>query len=488
MKSIKQNAILNIVYTITNILFPLVTFPYVSRVLSAEGLGKVSLFTSIANYAIMFAALGISTYGIRATAKVRNDKKQLSQIVFELVVINLVATLVVIGLLAIISLYVPKLNREPELLIINAVLIFSSALGFNWLYSGLEQYSFITIRSLFFKIIALIFTFALVKNRDDYIIYAGITAFSSVGSYIINFIYARKFILFPQISKLKFKRHFKPMIYLFASILAVSIYTNLDTIMLGFIRDDTEVGLYTIAVKVKWLLLNVINAISAVLLPRLSFYASEKKMDEFNNILKKSISTIFMIALPLTLFFIVEAKETILIIGGKDYLGAVYCMQITMPILLISSISNITGNQILIPMGYDSYFMRAVILGAGVDVCLNIILMPNIGCMGAAVATLVAEAVQLFMQYLYSREYLVKNINSATLFKILKSAFGAIAIVCILKKYIIWNLIGNMFVLTVIYFGIYYLLLLLFREPLIKEYTFDILKKINLKKRTNSID
>ncbi|WP_017210830.1 flippase [Clostridium beijerinckii] len=479
VKSIKANAILNIIYTIVNMLFPIITFPYVSRILLADGMGKVSFFTSISNYAVMMASLGISTYGIREVAKVRDDRKELSKVATELLIINTVLTIAVLCVLAISVNFIEKFKVEPVLFIINAIIIITAPMGLNWLYSGLEQYAYITKRTIAFKTISLVLVFILVREQNDYPIYVGITAFSTIGAYICNFVYSRKFVEFHLYKDIVFKRHYRPMLLLFASILAVSVYTNLDTIMLGFIRGDTEVGLYTAAVKVKWLLLTAVNAISAVLLPRLSFYLSQSNVKEYNRILKKSVSIIFVISIPMSLYFIAEAQDSILLLGGSNYLDAIPCMQIVMPILLISGFSNITGNQVLIPYGKDSAFMTAVVTGAVMNVVFNVILMPKFGCTGAAIATLLAEVTQMCIQFFYSKEHIIKNIRLKTLLKVVIAASVAFVVMRLFRGYININAFVNLVITAMLYFGIYGVLILVFRE----ESAWEILNEVLVKMR-----
>jgi Membrane protein involved in the export of O-antigen and teichoic acid len=481
INSIKMNASLNILYTVSNIVFPLVTFPYVSRILSADGLGKVSFFTAVANYAIMLASLGISTYGIRATAKVREDKKELSKVTVELFCINMISTAIVIVALLLSIPIVDKFASEKVLLFINIALVFSSVLGLNWLYSGLEQYSYITKRSIIFKIISLFLIFLFVNEKADYLIYAFISVFSISGSYILNLWYSKKFISLKNIGKLELKKHFKPMMILFASIFAVNIYTNLDTVMLGFISGDREVGLYTVSVKVKGLLLSSVNALSAVLLPRLSYYLSINETDCFNRILKKSTTVIPMIAVPLTAFFILETNESILLLGGTEFLDAALCMKIIMPILLISSFSNITGNQVLIPLGKDSQFMIAVMTGAFIDLLLNVLLIPEFGAVGAAVSTLIAECTQMAIQLKYTWNYIAKNIQAKSIVKIITATLGCCIITVILQNLVHIplfekeiNTLINLGIYAFVYFVIYGIMLLLLKE----RYTCDIFSKL----------
>lgn len=425
-KSVKLNAVLNIVLTLSNIIFPLVTFPYVSRVLNPEGIGVTSFFSSIGNYGVLVASLGISTYGIREVANTREDKGKLSKVVQELSLINIVMSILVAGVLLVISIGVKQLNTEFFLLMITALTILSSPFALNWLYSGIEEYGYITKRSISFKFLSLILIFLFVKKSDDYVVYAGIILFSTLSSNILNLWHSRNYVSFELRNDLEFKRHLKPMWYLFASLLAVNIYTNLDTVMLGFINGNEAVGLYSIASKIKWILLSLITSISAVLLPRLSFYISKNDKSRFNGMIRESSAVIFFIAVPLVLFFIVETENSIRLLGGSQYLPASLSMQILMPILLISGFSNIMGNQILIPMNREKYFMYAVSLGALVNLILNSVLMPGFGIVGASVATLLAEMTQMFVQFHYSKRYLQGNLSKKNFKNVVEASILAI--------------------------------------------------------------
>lgn len=474
--SIKRNALLNIVYNIINIIFPLITFPYVSRVLMVEKLGNVTFFSTVANYAVMLAALGIPTYGIRAISNVRDNKTKLSKTTYELLILNNVATIIVIILLSVSSFFISKFSAEPMLLIINCALIFATPFGMNWLFSGLEQYGYITKRSIAVKLISLILVFLFVKKPTDYCIYAAIISFSNIGAYALNFIYSKKFVSLRHLGKLDYKQHFKPMMILFASAVAVSVYINLDTIMLGFISGDEQVGLYTVAVKVKSMLLVAVNAISAVLLPRLSYYLANDRWNDFHRILKKSVSTIVMIALPLVAFFIIEAKDSVLFLAGIEYIDATLCMMIVMPILLISGFSNITGNQILIPMRKENCFMKAVVSGALIDLVLNFFLMLKWGCVGAAIATLVAECTQLSIQIYYSRNFLFPAIQWKTIFHIIISTFCASTVIIILHNILTFISIINLVINSLLFFMVYAIILLLIKDELLMGYLHDLKK------------
>lgn len=474
VKSIKINALLNIIYTITNMIFPVITYPYVTRILSASGMGKISFFTSISNYAIMIASLGISTYGIRAVAKVRDNKKELSKVTMELLILNTFVTIITIVFLFFSAFFIDKFKKDFILFLINLLVVAITPLGLTWLFSGLEQYAYITKRNLFFKALSLVSVFLFVKNRNDYIIYAIIMIFSTISSYICNFIYAKKFVDLKIVYNIELRKHLKPMLLLFASILAVSVYTNLDTIMLGFINGDDQVGYYSVASKIKWLLLSAVNAISAVLLPRLSNYISNHEYKEYGETLKKSVSFIFLITIPMTIYFILEAQDSIYILGGKTYVPAIACMRYLMPILIISGISNVIGNQILIPKGKDGQFMRAVVTGAIIDVALNMVLMPKLACLGAAIATLFAECTQMMIQLYFARKDFCHNFNVLTFRNAIISGILAGMVVLGIHHVIDFNAMGNLLITALVYFSLYVLFLIFLKD----NYVLNIVKNI----------
>ena len=193
-KSITVNFIMNTILTMSSFIFPLITFPYVSRILLPEGTGKVSFVTSVVSYFAMFAQLGIPVYGIRACARVRDDRRELSRTVQELFLINLIMSILVCMVLYMAVIYIPRLNNEKSLFIVISLLILFNAIGMEWLYKALEQYTYITIRSMLFKLVAVIAMFFLVREPKDYVRYGAITIFASSASNILNFCNVRNYI------------------------------------------------------------------------------------------------------------------------------------------------------------------------------------------------------------------------------------------------------------------------------------------------------
>ena len=302
-KSIKLNFVMNIILTMSSFIFPLITFPYVSRVLLPVGTGKVSMATSVITYFSMFAQLGIPTYGIRACAKVRDNREKLSKVAQELLIINIIMSMISYMVLIILLFYVPKFRCEKELYVILSFNIILTSIGMEWLYKALEQYTYITVRSVIFKFIALIFMFFLVHKQTDYVIYGGITIFAASASNILNLINAHKFINPKPVGNYNFGRHLKPVLIFFAMSCATTIYTNLDTVMLGFMTTDTDVGYYNAAVKIKVILVSVVTSLGTVLLPRASYYIQRGELKEFHRITRKALNFVFLMATPLFVYF-----------------------------------------------------------------------------------------------------------------------------------------------------------------------------------------
>lgn len=398
-KSLKLNIVMNIFLTMSNFIFPLITFPYVSRILLPAGTGKVSFATSLIYYFNMFAQLGIPTYGIRTCARVRDNREELTRTAQELLIINVVMSILAYIALGLSIALVPKLREEKALYIVMSFSIILTAIGMEWLYKALEQYTYITIRSIIFKFVALVAMLAMVKSKDDYVIYGGITILAASASNIFNLLNVHKYIDLKPVGNYHFKRHLKAIMVFFAMACATTIYTNLDTVMLGFIKTNEDVGYYNAATKIKGILVSIVTSLGAVLLPRVSYYIEHNQEEKFKEISQKALNFVFLIASPLALYFIFFAREGIFFLSGSAYEGAVMPMKIIMPTLLFIGLTNIMGIQILVPTGREKIVLYSEIAGAVVNVVANSILIPSMAASGAAIGTVIAEFVVLLVQY-----------------------------------------------------------------------------------------
>lgn len=482
IRSVKFNFVMNFILTASSFIFPLITFPYVSRILLPEGNGKIAFATSIIFYFSVFAMLGIPTYGIRACAKVRDSREELSRTVQELLIINTFTTAITYLVLIISLIIVPKFEEYRVLLIINSIGLILNVFGMNWLYSALEQYSYITIRSLTFKVISIILMFILVHHKSDYVIYATITVFANVGSNVMNIINIRKFIFVKPVGHYNFKKHIKPIMTFCAMSVATSIYVNLDTVMLGYIKGDNEVGLYNAAIKIKMVLTSLVTSLGTVLLPRMSYYVNANKKDEFKNMMAKALNFVILLSLPLTIFFIAYSKNIILLLSGTNYLGSIPAMQIITPTIIFIGLTHILGIQVLVPLNGEKCVLTSEIVGGIVDVILNVIFITKMGAAGAALGTLGAEFSVLVVQAIYLRDFLGEIIKKINLRYVIVSCVVASATLVLLKTVHINSVFISLVISATVFFVSYGMALLVQVEPLVSRIIFGYIKRINLRR------
>ncbi|KFI54676.1 transporter [Bifidobacterium callitrichos DSM 23973] len=457
-KSLKKNFLMNIILTGSQFIFPLITFPYVSRILLADGNGKINFASSIVSYFVLIASLGIPLYGIRATAVVRDDKIKLSKIVHELFFINLFTCFVSSILLILLIIFIPKFHVYASLLLIFSVTIWLNLIGIDWLYQGLEEYSYITKRSILFKFIGIFLMFLFVHEHSDYIKYAIITVIGSSGSLLLNFFKSRKYVSLSLIRPYNFRQHVKPIINFFLLSASWTLYTNIDTAMLGFMTSDSEVGYYTAAIKVKTMLMSVISALGTVLLPRLSNYIATGKNNEFYRLLKKDFSFIVISSFSMLVFCVLNAEPIILLLSGSAFLPAVPVMQTVMMSIIFIGISTMLGNNVLIPRGKEIVTTISTFVSLFIIVILNIVLIPNFGAIGSAWATVVGEIIIVLIESFYLRHSIIKVIEIRTLLCVLLSSIISGTILFCSKLYLS-SFSNNSFVILVITSCIFFVVL-----------------------------
>ncbi len=466
--SLKKNFLMNSLYTALNFLFPLIAFPYISRVLGPEGCGKVSFATSLISYFAMIAQLGIPSYGIRVCAKVRDNREELTRTAHELLMINLIMCVISYIAFFIVLFTVPKLQEDRMLYVMISSTILLGSIGMEWLYQALEQYTYITVRSMIMKAVAMAAMFLLIHREEDYVIYGGISIFASSASNIFNLFNAHKFIGFRSVGGYRLRRHLKPVLIFFAMACATTLYTHLDEVMLGFMTTDTDVGYYNAAVRIKKILVAMITSLGAVLLPRASYYVEQGRMEEFRRLTAKAMRFVFLMAVPLAVYFFMYAKEGIDLISGELFAGSVVPMQILMPTLLLIGMTNVMGIQILVPTGREKTVLYSELTGAGVDIVINALLIPSLRSSGAAIGTLAAEAAVLAVQYFAMRKEAGRLFRGISYGKILAGAAAGV----VLSGWILWMDWGAFAKLTlsaILFFGGYAGVLLLTGEELAGE-------------------
>lgn len=477
-KSIKVNSILNVIKTISSIIFPLITFPYISRVLQPENVGKVDFGSSFVSYFSLIASLGITTYAIRECSAVRGDKKKLGEKASQIFSINVCTTIVAYVLLGLLLIFFRKLDNYRTLIIIQSTAILFATWGADWLNSAMEDFKFITIRSIGFQFISLILMFILIHKPEDYLKYAVITVLSSCGANITNILYRRKYCTVRFTKDMRWQVHFKPILLLFVMILAQTIFNNTDTTMLGLMKGDFEVGIYSTAYKMKNIIVQVVASLCWVVMPRMSYYFSEGDWDKINTMLKKVLSVMVTIGFPCVAGCIVLSSEIIEIVAGQQYLDA----STPLIILMLSFIVDIfggsfLGNMVCLPAKQEKEFMEACCFAAVVNVILNFILIPYGGASAAAFASGISTVV-ICIWLLVKKD---SRVRLNYIWEVCKGPLvGSLLIVlfCLVMKHFISSLLFLTLVCVTGSVSIYGVIQLTMKNDLVTEALNSIIRKI----------
>ena len=407
-QSVKVNYILNLINTGTQMLFPLITFPYVCRVIEADGIGQINFFQSIISYISLFTCLGIPMYAIREIARDRSDVVQMNRTAMEILLLHSMLTLVGYAIVAILCLTVPQIQVNIPLFLILSLTIFFTAIGCEWFYQGIEDFKYITIRGLIIKTVSVVLLFIFVKSKTDLLYYGCYTVFGVLGGNIFNFFRLRKYIHRENIifSELHIKRHIKPVLKVFSFSVVTSIYLQLNTVLLGFLKNALAVGYFAAATKVMQMLLMMSSCLGSVMMPRASHLIAENKEDEFNRLIQKSYDFTLAIALPMTIGLIFCAPSLITALCGVKFEHSILPSQIIAPIILMVAISNVFGIQVLFPKGKINIVTLCCGIGAVADLILNLCLIPFFSYIGTSIAYLGAEVATTVSMYFIGRRYI----------------------------------------------------------------------------------
>lgn len=407
-QSVKVNYILNLINTGTQMLFPLITFPYVCRVIEADGIGQINFFQSIISYISLFTCLGIPMYAIREIARDRSDVVQMNRTAMEILLLHSMLTLVGYAIVAILCLTVPQIQVNIPLFLILSLTIFFTAIGCEWFYQGIEDFKYITIRGLIIKTVSVVLLFIFVKSKTDLLYYGCYTVFGVLGGNIFNFFRLRKYIHRENIifSELHIKRHVKPVLKVFSFSVVTSIYLQLNTVLLGFLKNTLAVGYFAAATKVMQMLLTMSACLGSVMMPRASHLIAENKKDEFNRLIQKSYDFTLAIALPMTIGLIFCAPSLITALCGVKFEHSILPSQIIAPIILLVAISNVFGIQVLFPKGKINIVTLCCGIGAVADLILNLCLIPFFSYIGTSIAYLGAEVATTVSMYFIGRKYI----------------------------------------------------------------------------------
>lgn len=468
-KKLAKNAILNLIKTISSLIFPLITFPYISRILGVENLGAYNFSTSVISYFTLIAGLGITTYAIREGARYREDNKKLSEFSSEVFTINAIATFLAYILMFVCILLFDELRKYVSVILVLSVSIMFTTLGCEWVYNIYEDFKYITIRSIVFQVISLILLFIFVRDANDLMTYSIITVIASSGANVVNIIARKKYLKIGLIFNKNLKKHLIPIFILFANSIAMTIYINSDMTILGIISGDYYTGLYSVSTKVYTVIKSLLGAIIVVSIPHLVSLISKKELIQYKTTSKGILNVLLSFCVPTMIGIFCISKYIILLLSGEDYVAATSSLKILSFALLFSIISWYYTSCVLIPFRQEKIVLMATTCSAIANVVLNIILVPKFNINATAFTTMLAELISALVCYIYGRKYTQYRPPLNIIMSILIGSIG-IYVCC----YIVSQLFSS--VLLVITFSIvlsaliYMLVLILFKNPTISTF------------------
>lgn len=479
-KSIAMNAVLNIIKTVSAIIFPLVTFPYISRVLDVDSIGSYNFAASIISYFTLIAGLGVNNYAIREGAQYRNDRNKISRFASEVYSINIISSVVAYLLLFFVVANSAKLQNYGTILLILSAEVVFTCVGVNWIYNIFEEFWYITFVTVLFQVISMILMFVLVKTNQDLLKYVGIVVFANVGGQVLYRLKARKYVDVRAVFDKSLVKHLAPIFLLFSTSIVSMIYVSSDTTILGFLTNDYRVGLYSVSTKIYKIIKQLFLAIVVVAIPRVVLYVRKNESEKCQKLIDNTFNLLLALCVPAMVGLICTSKYIILIISGEKYLEADLSLKILGVALLFSILSSFYANCVLIPNREDKSLLTATIVSATINIIGNFLIIPFFQEVGAAITTVVAEVIMVAMCGRKSKNIMkpvLSKRNTASIF----FSCSAIVLICGMVNRIIKNeMIGfSISVLGSVF--AFFIVNILLKNPVIMSFLQDVLGRIKRK-------
>ncbi len=382
-------------------IFGLIVFPYVSRVLGVDMIGRVNFADQTVNYFRILAAMGISTVGVREIAACGNDRIRRSQVFSDLFAFILISSVIFVAILFILTMIIPQWHQMKSLLFTGSFYLFFASMMIEWFYQGTENFKYVSIRSISVKTVYVLLVFLLVKGPEDYLKYYILLTGAIVVNALINLGYSSKF------ADLILKsahpwRYGKSIWAMGVYVIMLSFFSTFNVVYLGLVKGDHAVGVYTTATKIYGMILGILTAYTSVMLPRMTSLLIENKIDEFKQKIRASFSIVFLLAPPLIAGGVILAPQIISILAGGQYTESILPMQLIMPLVMVVGLAQIWVIQVLLPMKKDRVVVLCAIVSAIVGVTANFILVKRMSFVGSAIALLFAEITNDVLTLVYA--------------------------------------------------------------------------------------
>lgn len=451
--SVKKNFLYSSILTVSSYLFPIITYPYVSRVLGVTNIGICNFVDSIITYFCMFSTLGLSVTGIREIAGAKGDHTKISHVFSSLLALSGITTIISLVVLLISIYVVPQFREHSHLMYIGVVRLIFNFLLIEWFYKGLEDFKYITNRAIAIKILYVIAIFVFIRTPEDYWRYYAITVASIVINSLINLIHTKKYVTF-SLKGIDFRPFIIGFIVMGIYNLVSSLYTTFNVSYLGLVTDTTQVGYYATAHKLYGIIIALYTAFTGVMMPRMSSLLSDGRIEEFKKYISKSTNCLITFGMPIVIVSVFFSKEIIQILSGAGYEGAVIPMQIMMPLVIIIGYEQILIIQTLMPLKKDKIIFRNSVAGAIVGLCLNFMLVGKYGAIGSAIVWISCEIVVLILSQMAVRKEININFPYHLVFQNIIVGLPLIVICALCRLYICnaWISIIVASILTSVYF------------------------------------
>jgi len=477
--SVKNSIFYNVLLAISQVFFPLITFPYLARTLGPEHVGALNFAESMAKYFVMLAALGIPIYGIREIAKLQNQLAERTKLFTEIFTINLICT-IGLSVLFFASIHlVPQLMEEKELFYWTVMYFVLQVFYLEWFFNGMDQFRFIAIRQFIIRFFFIIFVFLLIKSKLDYVNYMRMQVGLNVLIAIINYQSLRKLITIDNniYKNLNLRKHLRPLLYLFLTIFSISIYFSLDTILLGFLANNESVGYYSTALKLNKLIIAVFSAITVAIFPSLIGLYQNGEIEKFKEYIRQVFFVLISVSIPAVTILILCAQEIVHLLFSTSFDRAILPLQITAPLILIVSLSSIFGFQILSAFSKDRQILYSAIIGMVISIILSLLLVPQFKEVGEAITILLTELSVCLAFIYYTKQYFKIGGLTKMFVNALISVIPYILFAIIFKTIIADGVLRltTIIIISAVWFFIYHMFLI--KESYIKVYINDFIER-----------
>lgn len=472
-KSLKINAILNMAKQLCVILFPLITVPYASRILQTVNYGKYNFAQSIVSYFLLIAGLGVVNYAIREGASIREDKKKFHKFANEIFTINLISTIVSYLILFTLIIYSNLLKEYRLLIIVQAISILLTTIGADWINSIYEDYLYLTIRYLAMQTISIICLFLFIKTSEDYIKYSIVTLIATYGGSLLNIFYIRKYTHLRLVWNKHLIIHLKPIIFLFFNTIAVTIYVNSDITILGLIKNERDVGIYSLSTKIYILIKQILNSLIVVTLPRLSALLGQHNINAYQKLSTKIMDALGTIIFPTVICLFFMSKLTIQLVGGIEYIDGNKALKILSISLFFAVLACFYCCAIILPFKQEKICLIASTISAIINIGLNLIFIPLWSYDGAAFTTLLAEIIEFIIFFKISSNFSRVRFSKRVLYSVCIGCIF-IGIICVFVPKNIQGIYHRIFITISLSMIVYFLVQILMKNYII----IDILKNV----------